>query len=408
MPPAEQPTAPSMTFAYRASSDQGACVTGTIEAAGLEHAQRLLATMGLQVVEVQALPPAARPQALRGTDLLAFNEQLAHLTQAGLPVERGLRLIAAEMRNARLAQTVRQIADEAERGVPLAQAFEAHRGKLPQLYCRLVEAGVRTGNLPAMLFNLGRHLDLLQRLRASVWRALAYPAMVFVGMSAVLIFISFAVIPGYRKIYDDFGTNLPALTELVFVLARWMPAILIGLIALVIATPVLWRVLQSSGRDQMVLDALGLPLPLLGPILQRNLIARWCDAVYLSVTAGLDLPKAIELADEAIASPLVTADGDKLIEALSKGGTLSSAGPLNVLTDSVTAAMDLACEGRDLPATLATLSQMYQQQADVRVSMVNIILTPILLAVMAISMGLLVVSLFLPLISITVKISEGH
>jgi type II secretory pathway component PulF len=113
------------------------------------------------------------------------------------------------------------------------------------------------------------------------------------------------------------------------------------------------------------------------------------------------------LADDAIASPLLTADGGKLIEALSGGKPLSSAGPFNVLTDSVTAAMDLACAGRDLPATMATLSQMYQQQTDVRVSMLNVLLTPILVGVMAILIGFLIVSIFMPLAALLNAISGG-
>jgi type IV pilus assembly protein PilC len=107
--PAAQPTA----FAYRALNAEGRPIAGTLDAADLTQARSLLASMGLQLTELQALQAPMRPAALRGADLQAFNEQLAYLTQAGLPVERGLRLIASEMRHPRLAQTIRRIAEEA-------------------------------------------------------------------------------------------------------------------------------------------------------------------------------------------------------------------------------------------------------------------------------------------------------
>ena len=102
-------------------------------------------------------------RALGGDDFVAFNQQLAQLAKAGLPLERGLRLIAADLGRGRLARAITEVADELERGTPLAEAFDRHRGRFPSLYGRLVDAGVRSGNLSEVLLNLGRHLDMGQR-----------------------------------------------------------------------------------------------------------------------------------------------------------------------------------------------------------------------------------------------------
>ena len=123
-----------------------------------------------------------------------------------------------------------------------------------------------------------------------------------------------------------------------------------------------------------------LPLPLIGPVLRRNLIARWCDAVRLGVEAGLDLPRAIELAGEAVASPRLKRDGDELIGALSSGKTPDAViGSTRLLPATVPAAMTLAAQNSDLPRTLATLSEMYQQQAETRLNLIPGLLTPLLI-----------------------------
>jgi type IV pilus assembly protein PilC len=394
-----------MAFAYRAQDPAGTPISGTIAAANHDDAQRKLAVLRLTVTELEAVAAPAKPRPLRGSDLLTFNDQLAHLTQAGLPVERGLRLIAGEMRSRRLAATIHQIAAEAERGRPLAEVLEAHRGHLPALYGRLVDAGVRTGNLPGMLFNLGRHLDLVQRLRAAIWRALAYPLLVLLAFGLVLGFVGLWVLPMYRDIYAEFGRYLPLPTEFVLSLAPWTPLFLGVLAAVVIGVPILWGAIRAAGKDQMVVDALVLPLPLLGPVLKRSMIARWCDAVNLGVSAGLDLPAAIELAGAAVGSPALRADGRKMTDALRSGRRLSDTGRMEVLTASVAAAMDLACDGRDLPTTLTTLTAMYQQQADVRLSVMATLLGPIMLVVLACLIGTTIVALFLPLVSLIQAIS---
>ena len=161
-------------FGFRAQTHDGLSMSGTLEASDVDDANRQLHALGLRVVELEprpaaALAPAGGPR-LRGEDFIAFNQQLAHLTSAGLPIEHGLRLIAQDARRGRLARTIQQLADELERGTPLPQALAKYESKFPPLYARLVEAGVKSNNLPAMLLNLGRHAEMVQRLRAAIWR----------------------------------------------------------------------------------------------------------------------------------------------------------------------------------------------------------------------------------------------
>ena len=176
-------------FAYQAQTDDGLPISGTIEADNAENAHRQLDALGLRVTEMEPVGRPAKPKALGADDFIAFNQQLAHLTSAGLPVEQGLRLIAQDMRSGRLAATIRRVSEELERGRTLAEAFEAHRGKFPTLYARIIDAGVKSANLPGVLLNLGRHLDLVHRLRAALWRAAAYPLVVLFAVALVMLFL---------------------------------------------------------------------------------------------------------------------------------------------------------------------------------------------------------------------------
>jgi type IV pilus assembly protein PilC len=392
----EQPT----SFAYQAQTVDGQAINGSIEAIDADHAQRVLTAMNLRVMQMQPQQRVARPKPLRGEDFQAFNQQLTQLTAAGLPVEHGLRLIARDMRSGRLAATIREVVAELERGTALGEAFEKFHTRFPPLYGKLVAAGVRANNLTGMLLNLGRHLDLVTRLRSMLWRAFAYPLMVLLALALVMLFLGAVVIPQFAVLFKDFGIQLPGITLFLLHSSRWLPWVAVAFFSLVVASPLIWRLLRLAKYDRAIVDYVVVPLPLIGPVMHRNLISRWCDAVRLGVEAAMDLPSAIELAGEAIGSPKLRADGETLIQALSAGQPLDQIARFRSLPATVAAVLSIGSEQRDLPAMLQTLSEMYQQQAEVRVGLVPGVLTPILIVLIAIIIGIVILGLFLPFISL--------
>jgi type IV pilus assembly protein PilC len=373
----------TVSFAYRAEDAQGNSFSGTIDARDLAEATRQLESLQLRIVDIGPAQKPARARALGGDDFLAFNQQLAHLASAGLPVERGLRLIAREMRKRRLAQTVKQVADELDRGTPLDEAFEKHRRRFPPLYGRLVAAGVRSSNLPGMLLNMGRHHEMVHRLRAALWKTMAYPLVVLVSLMVVLGFMGYVLLPQFEDMFAGFAVALPPATVVLLAMGRVMPVLVIAMLVLLVAVPLLWQILRLTGAAPRAQDLLLLPLPLIGPVLKRNLVARWCDAVSLGVAAGLDLPESIRLAGDAVASPALSADGQKLVDAIESGQPLEGVDSLRMLPPTVPAAMGFASAHNDLLTTMHSLSEMYQQQAEIRLGLIPVVLTPLLLVLIA-------------------------
>lgn len=384
-------------FVYQAQLLDGQTITGTIEAADAEQARIQLAAMNLHLLNVEPEPKPRRPKALGGDDLIAFNQQLAHLTQAGMPIEHGLRLVAQDMRSGRLAATINRLADELDNGRSLGEAFELHRHQFPVLYGRLIDAGVKTGTLSAVLLNLGQHLELLRRLRQTIANAVAYPIIVLIGLVMVVCMLGFQVLPPFESIFEDFDTELPGLTKFVLTVGPVVPWIALGALVLVILIVIFRNLIRGTELDRHITDIFVLPIPLLGTILSRNLLARWCDAVHQGTAAGLDLPAAIALAGDAIASPSLRADSEKLVETLSQGRLLQETEHLAVIPPMVTVAMDLACQRNDLPVMLGTLRDLYHQSAEARIGTLHTMLMPLMVLILAGLVGSVIVALFLPL-----------
>jgi type II secretory pathway component PulF len=387
------------TFAYQAQTPDGLRMSGTVDAPDVGEATRRLVELGLRVSEIAPAPRAARPRALRATDFAAFNQQLAHLAKAGLPLEHGLRLVAADLHSGRLSRTVELVAAELERGTPLEQAFERHAAHFPPLYGRLVAAGVRAGNLPGVLFNLGRHLELVQRLREALWRALAYPIAILAGLSLVLILIGLWVLPKFEELYADFRLNLPAITKVLIAVGRATPTLAAVGLAVMVGVPLLWLVLRAAGREGAATDFVARYVPLVGPVIRRSLAARWCDLLHVAIASGMDLPAAIRLASEATGSPALVRDGEALARQLEAGHPLSPQ-PGALLPASVPATIQFAAGFNDLSTTLEALGEMCQRQAEVRVAAIPAIVTPAFVLLLGLAVGLIVLGLFLPMVTL--------
>jgi type II secretory pathway component PulF len=157
--------------------------------------------------------------------------------------------------------------------------------------------------------------------------------------------------------------------------------------------------MQLSSSGGAIGERIMLPMPLAGAVLRRSLAARWCDTAQIAVSAGLDLPAAIELAGEASGSRLLQADSRLLIELLGQGVPLSSAST-RLLPRSVPTAIEFASAHNDLATVLRTLAEMYQRQAELRAGAIPAILTPLLLIFIAIAVGFVLVGLLLPLVQL--------
>ncbi|MGA2500890.1 MAG: type II secretion system F family protein, partial [Tepidisphaeraceae bacterium] len=370
-------------------------------------AQRKLDLLQLHVLELKIADRPRTGGTLSADDLIAFNQQLIHLTSAGLPLERGLRLVAQEMRRGRLASAIRELASDLEAGTPIEKALENRRGVFPSSYARLLEAGVKSGSLAGVLLNLSRHLELMRRLRAALWRTLAYPLVVLVALCGVLLFLSVAVIPGFETIFRDFKVELPDVTKFMVSMAHWLPAVIIGVMALVfLGGPILY-LLRRFGFDQGFTDTAIMSIPLIGPIMKRSIVAGWCDAVRVGVEASMDLPAAIMLAGSISASGRLCTDSKSLVALLSAGQTLDTAPKLKVIPPTVAVSMAHGARMSDLPGTLRSLVDLYQQQADIRVQALPTILAPFLLVFIGLTVGFVIVAMMMPLISVVGAVSGG-
>ncbi len=404
MRPMTQTTATS-SFAFTAQTSLGQRAEGTLEATSPDAARANLQAMGLQTLEVSPLPATRPPRRAGALDLVAFNAQLAHLLEAGVPMEQGLRLVAAEAGQGRLATGIRQVAAELEHGLDLSAAIEKHRTLFPPLYAKLVAAGIKAGNLPGVLASLSRHLEFDRRLRQMVWRASVYPLVVVTAVGATGLFFAWWVFPAFTETFDQFNAKMPRLTDFCL---HYLEIISMGVLLLPIILLSAAALLCASGKVGWVVDHALLRIPFLGRVISRSLSARWCDAAQLGLAAGMDLPAAMRMAADAAGSARMVRDAEALCHQVEMGGVPDDAVALAVLPPVVPLALGAACSGGlDATSALARLAGALRDQAEYRMATLQTWLVPITIVGLGLTVGMVIAALFLPMIAIMQSLMGG-
>lgn len=401
-----------ITFRYEAVDSQGRSVRGTIDAASEAAGREQLNSLALTVRHFEAAV-ADRVGPLGTEDLTVFNEQLAQLARAGLPVEEGLRLLALDMSRGKLKRAVDALSADLAQGKSLSEAIARQRSAFPPLYANLVEAGIRCNNLPGVLFGLSRHLDLTRQIRSAITRAVAYPAVVLIAILCISALLSAYVLPQLLAMFDpratmDWGMSWrrgpapPPSVPMVTVAAQYFglvaPFLAGGAVATALLFAALWPLVRSTSFGRWMSDQVLTRLPLVGRPLRYSLVGRWCDVASIGVGSGLDLPTALTTAADAVGSSRLHRDTRTLIETHSAGRGLDSVSKLDLLPTSIPGAMQLALGTQQLAQTLATLRDIYLRQAQTRARMIPMTLMPILILLMAILIGGILMAVFVPIL----------
>ncbi|GMU20833.1 MAG: hypothetical protein AMXMBFR13_09290 [Phycisphaerae bacterium] len=396
-------------FEYEGLTPGGTAIAGRVEAASSERARTSLADTLIEVRELhQSEPPPPQRGRLRPDDLVFFNQQLASLAEAGIALDEGLAQLARDVQEPRLRGWLEGLVEDLRRGTPLDQAIAAREAGLPILYSRVLRSGMETGHLSATLLNLNQHLRLAGNTRRIVWEVTAYPLIVLVLALGLMGVLFTTVIPQFRDIFRDFGTQLPAITRLLLDVADVFPIIALVLGIIVVGAAFGWHFLRFTPGGRSFRESLVLGLPVIGRVHRASLMARFLRSVSTAIGSGLPLPQAIRLASGATGSMILEADADHLAREVERGQSIFVANQSTRVVPPLFGYCVQIAAGRDaLPAAIAQLAQSYERRAVQSQSLIRTILLPAIVVLVGGGLALIVVAMFLPLVHLINSVSSG-
>ena len=398
------------TFEYNALTSAGRLMKGTLEAASREEAGELLKQMQLTVNSIDKAKPAKPKTAVGRNEFMLFNQQLASITKAGIPLEKGLRELAADISSKSMRKLIDDIAGELEAGVSIEQAFEKRQKAFPPLYGRILKAGVETGRLSEMLTSLNRHLEMANQTRRIVFEAMSYPAVILALGSIIITGVFLTIIPHFREILAEMleGGQLPHLTRLFFGVARNVVPFWITVGLLIAAVILVFWALSTSSAGRRVRESLLLKVPVFGRVYHSSMLSRMAEAMAMTVAAGCDMPACLRLAAGTAGSEKLLLESDALASQIEQGANILEAGQFcRVMPRLFLYSIQLGTQRNELQDNLHSLGQMYAEQAQYGQARLQAVLLPIMLIVVGGIIAMAVLSMFLPLISVVSALSAA-
>jgi type IV pilus assembly protein PilC len=330
-----------------------------------------------------------------------FTAQLATLQDAGLPVLRSLRILENQLREGPLKEIVAGVAEDVEGGASLSDALAKHPGVFDDLYVNLVKAGEASGSLTTICNRLAEFMEKTDRLIRRVKGALTYPLIVMTAAVLIVLFIMLVIIPQFESVFDQLDIDLPGPTRKLMAISRWGVA---NWYILLLVPLAVWGALALTDRNpkgRRFLHRLKLHLPGVGPIFLKSQVARFARTLGTLSSSGVPIMQALDICSQS-AGNVVFAEGVAAVKAAVAEGE-PMARPLaetDLVDDIVVNMVDVGEETGELDRMLLKVADNHEAEVDRRIGALVAALEPALILAMAVIVGFIVISLFLPLIQL--------
>ena len=397
-----------MDFVARIGTPEGRVVERTYQAPDETALKNELEKQGLHVFTVKRaglgrfeLPRlVGRRRLLSAEDFLIFNQEMAALLRAGLPLLQALDLMLERLAKPRFREVLADIRDRVRSGQDLSEAFAAHGEHFPRLYPASLKAGERSGELETVLRRFIRYQRLVLDARKRAVSALIYPA-VLIGLSIVMLLVlSVRVIPTFNEFYTSLDAELPLITRITVGFSTMLrDNFLLLLVAAVVGGWLFWRWKDTPG-GRLAVDRFRLRLPLMGRVAHLFALSELTRSLSTLLAGGLPLVPAFEIAVQGVGNAAVRQAVEPKIRLVREGKAFHEAIEESGMFPAM--AVDMAKVGEAtgaLDEMLANVATFFDEQVEVRLQRILALVEPAMLVFMGLVVAVILLSLYLPLFS---------
>lgn len=345
---------------------------------------------------------ASRAQKIRPADFLIFNQQFSTLIKAGLPILKALDLLAERAAVPRLRPVLQDVRQRVRDGALLSEALAA-QGSFPAVYVTVIAAGERSGNLTGVIDQYISYLRVSTGFRSALLTALIYPAILVLTVILVLSYLLTYAMPQFAKLYQDLGVPLPAITQ--FMLNLAVPLrnyfFVFAVLSIVVAAGIfLWT---RSLAGALAMDRLKPKVPIVGDVWLKAQIAQFLRTLATLLAGGTPLVSGLKTSSSAIGSRLIATSVAQAAEKVREGKTLSeSLAETRLIPPLALEMIEVGEASGALSAMLTSVAEFYEEEVSTRLQRTLIWVTPAILVVMAVVVGFILISLYMPLFSLQI------
>jgi type IV pilus assembly protein PilC len=331
---------------------------------------------------------------------LIFNQQFVTLIRAGLPILKGLDLLAERLTDPKLEPYIKAVRDEVRNGTLLSDAFR-QQGIFPKIYVSSVMAGEKSGSLTEVLDRYIHYQKLSLAVRKKVMVSLMYPCVLLVLVFVLMVFLVTYVVPTFATLYSSMQATLPGMTVLLIAIGTTARSyILVGFGALIAAVFAFrWWSRRPAARD--AIDRVKLKVPIFGEIWLKYQVAQLGRILSTLLTGGIPLVQAMETAADSLTAPLLQRAVDSAGKSVREGQPLSSS--LRALKLFPPLAIDMIEVGEStgaLPQMLNSVAEFFEEDVNTRMQAALSLIEPAIMLTMGAVVAFVLIALYLPIFSL--------
>ena len=417
-------------FNYVALDKKGKSKEGTLEVANQQEAMARLKEMGFYPTEVVeskatvdkdgkkvAIKKKKEPFSLvipsvSTKELSTFTRQLATLVDAGLPLLRGMQVLAKQQKNPYLKIIVKGVTESIEGGSTFSEALYKFPKIFDKLYINMVKAGELGGVLEVTLNRLSEFMEKAQQIKGKVKAAMFYPVAVIIVATVIVGVLMVYVIPKFEQVFVDMlgeGEKLPDFTRLVLGISRAIKDNILITIGSVVGFFITFKlIINKTVWGRYAWDKFLLVVPALGPVISKVCISRFCRTLGTLVASGVPILQALNIVKETAGNMVVSRAIDAVYSAVKEGDTITK--PLEgsgIFPPMVISMVDVGEQTGALPEMLIRIANVYDEEVDNAVSAMTALLEPIMIVFLGVIVGSIVIAMFLPLIVMMDKLGKN-
>src|SRR6266540_2946484 len=335
-----------------------------------------------------------------------FTRQFSVMIDAGLPLVQCLEILGSQQENKNFAKILQQTRMDVEGGASLADAMKKHPKAFDDLFTNMIAAGEAGGILDTILKRLATYIEKAVKLKAQVKGAMVYPIAVISIAGIVIAVILWKVIPTFASMFTGLGAELPLPTRFVIALSQWFVRLLPFLIVFGVVGVVLFRRYYATYGGRRQIDGIVLKLPILGDIMRKIAVARFCRTLSTLMSSGVPILDGLEITARTSGNAIIE-DAILMVRKGVESG-LTVAQPLKesqVFPPMVVQMIGVGEQTGALDAMLSKIADFYEEEVDQAVANLLTLMEPVMILFLGVTVGGIVISMYLPLFDLISKLS---
>ncbi|HEY6910323.1 MAG TPA: type II secretion system F family protein [Myxococcales bacterium] len=403
----KSPPAPKMpVWVWEGRTKAGETRRGEVEAADESSVQQRLRAMALSNVKIRRKPMSLnfKMPGLGGIgqkDLVIFTRQFATMIDAGLPLVQCLDILASQLDNLAFREVLTKVKTKVESGSTLADALAEHPKVFDTLYTQLVAAGEIGGILDTILNRLAQYIEKNEKLKSKVKGAMVYPSIVLIVAVGVTVVLLLFVTPTFEKMFKDFGGAMPAPTQFVIDLSKWLQHYGFYMLLAGIGAAVAFKSWVTSKKGRQQWDAFTIRTPVFGPLIRKVAVARFTRTLGTMISSGVPILDALDVVAKTAGNTVVEKAIRYTREKISEGKTIVQ--PLaetKVFPPMVVQMIGVGEATGAMDQMLTKIADFYDDEVDAAVAALTSMIEPVMMVFLGGVVGGFLVAMYLPIFNI--------